>query len=87
MICLILYFPKENFLAKRGKPTEEIHVNQKINLIFMKKNIMPFCFSHMSYLSLGTEVAREGKKQATITAITYMYISYVLMDNNAFLSY
>ena len=53
----------------------------------MKKNIMPFCFSHMSYLSLGTEVAREGKKQATITAITYMYISYVLMDNNAFLSY
>ena len=48
---------------------------------------MPFCFSHMSYLSLGTEVAGEGKKQATITAITYMYISYVLMDNNAFLSY
>ena len=48
---------------------------------------MPFCFSHMSYLSLRTEVAREGKKQATVTAITYMYISYVLTDNNAFLGY
>ena len=41
----------------------------------------------MSYLSLRTEVAKEGKKQATVTAITYMYISYVLTDNNAFLGY
>ena len=57
-----IIFPKGKILAKRGKPTEEIHVNQKINLIFTKKNIMPFCFSHMLYLSLGTEVARETKK-------------------------
>ena len=71
-----IIFPKGKILAKRAKPTEEIHVNQKINLIFMKKNIMPFCFSHMSYLSLGTEVAREGKKQATVTAITYMEFAF-----------
>ena len=72
-----IIFPKGKILAKRGKPTKEIHVNQKANFI-LKKNIMAFCFSHMLYLSLGTEVAREGKKQTTVTAITYMYISYVL---------
>ena len=33
---------------------------------------MPFCFPHMSYLSLGTEVAREGRNQATVIAITYI---------------
>ena len=37
---------------------------------------MPFCFSHMPYLSLRTEVAREGKKQATVTAITYMEFAF-----------
>ena len=57
-----IIFPKGKILAKRGKPTKEIHVNQKINFI-LKKNIMAFCFSHMLYLSLGTEVAREGKKK------------------------
>ena len=67
MTCPILYFPKKTF-QPRGKPTEEIHVNQKFNI---EKNIMPFCFSHMSYLSLDTElVARESKKQATVTVIT-----------------
>ena len=30
---------------------------------------MPFCFSHMLYLSLGKEVARETKKQAMVTVI------------------
>ena len=41
----------------------------KINNLILKKNILPLCFSHMLYLSLGTEVARETKKQATVTVI------------------
>ena len=55
-------FPKGKILAKRGKPTEEIHVNQKL---ILKKNIIPFCFSHLSHLS-------QGRKQGTVTAITYV---------------
>ena len=55
-------FPKGKILAKRGKPTEEIHVNQKL---ILKKNIIPFCFSHLSHLS-------QGRKQATVIAITYV---------------
>ena len=62
-----IIFPERQILAKRGKPKEEIHVNQKFNI--EKKNIMLFCFSHMLYLSLGTEVARETKKQAMVTVI------------------
>ena len=85
-----IIFPKGKILAKRGKPTEEIHVNQKFSIksinIILKKSIMAFCFSHMLYLSLGTEVAREGKKQATVTAISYMYISYVLTSGQQCIS-
>ena len=82
-----IIFPKGKILAKRGKPTKEIHVNQKINFI-LKKNIMAFCFSHMLYLSLGTEVEREGKKKkkTAVTAITYMYISYVLTSGQQCIS-
>ena len=49
---------------------------------------MAFCFSHMLYLSLGTEVAREGKKKkkTAVTAITYMYISYVLTSGQQCIS-
>ena len=62
-----IIFPTVKIFANGGEPTEERHVNH-YNLTF-KKNIMPFCFSHMLYLSLGTEVARETKKQATVTVI------------------
>ena len=57
-----IIFRKGKILAKRGKPTEEIHVNQKL---ILKKKIIPFCFSHLSYLS-------QSRKQATVTAITYI---------------
>ena len=38
------------------------------NKSIIDKNIMPFCFSHMLYLFLGIEVARETKKQVAVTA-------------------
>ena len=62
--------PKGNILAKRGKPTEEIHVNQKL---ILKKNIIPFCFSHLSHLSQGRTSDSHGN-----------HICNVLTDNNAF---
>ena len=45
-----------NILAVRGEPTE--------NKSIIDKNIMPLCFSHMFYLFLGIEVARETKQQS-----------------------
>ena len=38
------------------------------NKSVIDKSIMPLCFSHMLYLFLGIEVARETKKQVTVTA-------------------
>ena len=44
-----------------------INSKQKFNI--EKKYPASLFFSHVTYLSLGTEVARETKKQATVTVI------------------
>ena len=51
-------FPTVNILIEaRSEPTEEMIENLK------KNNIMHLCFSCISYLSFGTEIAGETKPQ------------------------
>ena len=51
-----------NILEVRREQAEEIIK------ILKKNNIMPLCFSFVSYLSFGIEIARETKTQATVSS-------------------
>ena len=57
-----IIFPKGKILEKEGQTDRRNTCKTKINI---EKNIIPFCFSHLSHLS-------QGRKQATVTAITYI---------------
>ena len=68
-----IIFSEGKILAKRGKPTEEIHVNQKINFIFMKKISCLFVFltCHICpfVLKLQGKVKNKQQSQQSHTCI------------------
>ena len=57
LLLIAVFFPLNDldFLEARSEPAEEIRNAEK----YEKHNIMHLCFSCVSYLSFGTEIAGE----------------------------
>ena len=57
LLLIAVFFPLNDldFLEARSEPAEEIRNAEK----YEKHNIMHLCFSCISYLSFGTEIAGE----------------------------